>query len=287
MARINYKMYPTDYVNELFKNGKRDKAKCFLEYFHDMQMDEVNAISFYSKSWGKKGNGTASKWIEEFKNEIESFYNYWSLKNTTHHSSVIKKSGRKVDELKSESGRNNIQVDTTVNEFLEVGVDEIKSESGRKVEQDINIEYINNINAESNDSATEKYSNNKNTYSDKFEIIWNLYDKKTSNKNRAYSIYKKRHFQKLDIEILKGAIEKYKEKTNITFVKDFDGFLNGLIDSYLPKKCWLVDRQDRRYEGLFFDCDNKFVTDGGKSVVIDSNNIAEYIQTHKFGFIAA
>jgi hypothetical protein len=283
MARIQYIMVPTDYVNELMQQAKREKARCFLEYFHDFQMGEVNSYSFYAKSWGKKGNGTPSKWIGEFKREIEKFFNYWSLKNEEHYSSVSNKSGRKVDDIKNKSGYKKSE-QTPINKGdCETKVDDIKNKSGRKVEQDLNSLNNNNINAESNDSACKKSSNKKYEYSKTFEIIWNLYDKKTSNKNRSYSIFKKR-WSKTDIELIKKAIEQYKHITDPTYIKDFDGFLNGLIDSYIPKRAWVKDKFDNKHVGFFHDNQNKFISDKGDPLTIQSEHIAKYMEDGKFGY---
>jgi len=289
MARINYKMYPTDYINELMQSGKRDKARYFLEYWHDFQHDSVNSFGFYAKSWGtkdkEKSKGTVYKFIQEFTREIEAHLNYWSLKNISHNSSISKISEREVNDNKKISERQNTEQSTTVNGNIKVQVNDSKTQSEREVNKEFNIYNINNIYAESDDSATQNSSYKKHSYSDSFEIVWNLFDKKSSNKNKSFSIFKRR-WLKIDIELIKKAIEKYKEKTNPIYIKDFDGFLNGVIDSYIPKKSWLIDNQDRKYVGYFYDCDNLFITDKGEKVQIDANKVATRIESGKFGFAA-
>ncbi len=289
MARINYKLYPVDYITELQQKGKREKARCFLEYFNDFQLDQVNSIGFYGKSWGTKdkpkSKGTVFSWVDEFKREIEMFFNYWTLKNEQHHSSVTNKSERQVNDIKSESERQNTQQSTIVKAIIKDELNDIKSESERQVNQGLNSLNNNNINAESNDSADKSSSNKKHQYSKSFEIIWNLYNKKTSNKNRAYSIYKKRWI-KDDLELIKKAIEKYKVITNYEYIKDFDGFLNGVIDSYIPVRVWIKDKNENIHHGYFYDYENEFVSDDNKKLPIESSKVSEYIEDGRFGYAA-
>ena len=65
-----YVMMPTEYVEKLQQEGKRDKARAFLEYFIDMHNDSVNSFRFYQQSWGLKSSSTPTVWIKEFKEEI-------------------------------------------------------------------------------------------------------------------------------------------------------------------------------------------------------------------------
>lgn len=287
MARMNYKMYPIDYILELQQKGKREKARCFLEYFNDVQLDNINSISFYGKSWGTvdkaKSKGTVFKWIGEFKREIEMFFNYWMLKNKQHYSSVTNQSEQKVNGETNQSERNNATTTPMNKGILNSEVNYTKDESERKVNQGINT-INNNINAESNDSSNKNTSNKKHSYSNTFEIIWNLYNKKSSNKNRSFSIYKKRWIGH-DIELIKKAIDKYKHNTNPEYYKDFDGFLNGVIDSYVPKKAWVVDANKTKHIGLFYDFENKFISNTNKPLTIESCDIAAHIENKRFGYI--
>lgn len=74
---IHYRNYPTDYIDSLHNQGKRLEARCFWEYFHDMDKGEINSFGFYAKSWGSDSKpmskGTVHKWILEFRDEIEKF----------------------------------------------------------------------------------------------------------------------------------------------------------------------------------------------------------------------
>ena len=98
--RIHYVMMPTDYVQELQASGRRFKARCFMEYFADLNADAVNSFGFYAKSWGgdkPMSKGTVHKWIGEFVNEIDRFFAAHQLKNNRHYTSVKNKSERRVN----------------------------------------------------------------------------------------------------------------------------------------------------------------------------------------------
>jgi len=132
-------------------------------------------------------------------------------------------------------------------------------------------------------SANKKDENIKNNYSRDFNIIWNLYDKKTSNKKRSFEIYKRR-FKNINIKNFRKAIEDYKENIDVNFIKDFDGFLNGLVDSYLPKPIWIIDKQGLKLKGNYYENKNTFETED-KEFCLDSKKIAELLEANKFGYV--
>lgn len=101
---IHYKNYPTDYIDSLQGQGKRHKARCFWEYYNDVQNREVNSIGFYAKSWGADkpmSKGSVHKWIGEFRDEIHKFYDAHILMNNQHYTSVKKQSERQVNALET------------------------------------------------------------------------------------------------------------------------------------------------------------------------------------------
>lgn len=141
----------------------------------------------------------------------------------------------------------------------------------------------NNINVDSKESTT-KSKINKQEYSKEFEILWNLYSKKSSNKKRSYEVYKKR-WKSVKQELLKKAIESYKDNTNPLYLKDFDGFLNGIIDSYIPQRAWIKDKRGSVHNGFYVEHDNKFISDSKNEFSIESNAIASYLENGYFGYI--
>ncbi len=145
----------------------------------------------------------------------------------------------------------------------------------------------NNIYVESKDSDNNKTLKRKKiNYSDNFEIIWQEYDKKTGSKERAYKLYQKK-YKNIDIKLIIEAIKTYKNlKEEWRDLKDFDGFLNGMIDIYLPKRAWIIDRNCTKHLGHFYDAENKFISDEQKELKLESVNIATYIKEKRFGYIA-
>lgn len=83
--RINYRMYPIDYINELMQGGKRKRAMAFMSYWHDMEMGDHHSVGFYAKAWDVS-KSTAWDWIREFKKECDLFDDGRTLKNNQHYS---------------------------------------------------------------------------------------------------------------------------------------------------------------------------------------------------------
>ena len=75
-----YTNIPNVYYRSLKSNGNRKKARCFKEYFDDMELNEKNSIRFYAKSW-EVSVSTAHKWVDDFKEAIDNHFAYWHLKN--------------------------------------------------------------------------------------------------------------------------------------------------------------------------------------------------------------
>ena len=146
----------------------------------------------------------------------------------------------------------------------------------------------NNIYVESEDSDKKKSSSkNKINYTDNFEIIWQEYDKKSGNKERAFKNYQKK-YKNIDIKLMIEAIKEYKSsKEEWRDLKDFDGFLNGMIDIYLPKRAWVKDRDGNKHLGHFYDSKNLFISDEHSKLPLQSSNIADYIANKRFGYIGA
>jgi len=122
---IHYKNYPTDYIDSLQNKGKRMKARCFWEYYNDVQNKEVNSFGFYAKSWGgdkPMSKGTVHKWILEFRDEIQKHFDARSLMNSQHYTSVKKQSERQVNDE-----RTNEQPQSTITPTLDE-VEETTSE---------------------------------------------------------------------------------------------------------------------------------------------------------------
>lgn len=279
-----YIMMPTGYIEELQQSGNRAKSRAFMEYFIDMHNESVNSIRFYKESWGVSV-GTVHNWIKDFSIEIEKFFTYWNLKNNSHYSSVKKIDEHKMNTSKNENEHLNNDKHSITSCLSKDVLNTSKNENEHELNKDTNSNNIdNNINADSSESTNIK-NDSKSKYSINFEILWNRYDKKSSNKGRSQTIYLRR-WKNTDIKILLEAIDKYKSTIDLTYLKDFDGFLNGLIDTYVPKRAWIIDRNKNKHIGWFYDNENKFITDSHSILKLDSSNIANYIADKRFGYIA-
>ena len=257
--RGRYLMIPTDYINALLMSGQREKASSFSEYFIDMSQDEVNSVRFYAQRW-PVGKTSVLEWMKEFKEEIAKFHAYWTLKNDSHYNSAKNKNGQQSD-------KENIK-------------------NGQQSDKDLNTINKDNIYVESDDSDINKSSKNKTVYSSNFETIWQEYDKKSGNKQKAFSLYQKK-YKNIDIKLMIEAIKTYKSsKEEWRDLKDFDGFLNGMINIYLPQRAWVVDKNGNRHLGHFYDSENKFISDEQLKLKLNSSDIVSFIEQKRFGYVA-
>lgn len=278
-ARKHYINLPTNYIEELQQKGKRVKSRAFMEYFFDMHQEAINSLRFYGVSWDVS-KSTAELWIKDFKHEIDRYFSYWMIQNDTHYSNVKNKVGQKLDTTKNTIGHDKDTPSTTISDILSNQLDTTKNTIGQEVDKDSN-KNLNNINVESKDSPGQ--SSSKTNYSSKFEILWSLYDLKKSNKKRSFTIYNKR-FKDAPLEILKTAIIRAKEDMTIGYEKHFDGFLNGVIDSYIPRRAWIKDAKGITHYGLYHEIDSKFVTPKGTETTIESIKLSKLIEKGYFGY---
>lgn len=102
---MNYKTYPTDYVQELKKKGNRKKARAFQEYWDDMEHGEHNSIRFYAQSWDA-GKSTAQRWVDEFNREVDLFLAHWDIRNKQHYTYAKKSMGHQRDEWDTNKTQN-------------------------------------------------------------------------------------------------------------------------------------------------------------------------------------
>ncbi|MDK2050566.1 hypothetical protein [Aliarcobacter butzleri] len=270
---------PSDYYRELkFKKNNRTKARAFMEYYDDNDMGEHNSVRFYANSWNV-AIGTAHGWIDDFKIEIDKYYATRQLMNEKQYSYAknqnehFEQNGVNKKEPTNNDNIRTVKITTEQNEHNEMN-------------KGLTASLSNNINADSNESADENLDSKKKSYSANFEILWNRYDKKTSNKGRSQTIYNKK-WKKTDIKIMLEAIDKYKSSIDLTYLKDFDGFLNGLIETYIPRRAWVIDSKEQKHLGWFYDSENKFISDSFVPLKLESSYIADYIANKRFGYIGA
>lgn len=130
--RMNYRIYPIDYVNELLQSGKRKRAMAFMSYWHDMEMGDHHSIGFYAKAWDVS-KSTAWDWVQEFKRENDLFDDHRTLKNQQHYSHV-----KKSAERNERSQPNETNADKALNN--EVCTDDTERTERPKPNKDFNID---------------------------------------------------------------------------------------------------------------------------------------------------
>ncbi|MFY9141482.1 hypothetical protein [Sulfuricurvum sp.] len=89
--RMNYKNYPTDFIQQLKRErgvAGRKKARAFMEFWDDMEHGDHNSESFYAKSWDVS-RSTSHDWIKEFKVENDLFIDHLFIKNQQHYNHAI------------------------------------------------------------------------------------------------------------------------------------------------------------------------------------------------------
>jgi hypothetical protein len=119
--RMNYKSYPTDYIQQLKRErgvAGRKKARAFMEFWDDMEHGDHNSESFYAKSWDIS-RSTSHEWIKEFKVEMDLFVDHMFLKNQQHYNHAVFPTEQNEQQLPSKTSTyktRNIGTSTTLTE---------------------------------------------------------------------------------------------------------------------------------------------------------------------------
>jgi hypothetical protein len=83
-----YLMLPSHYINQLQKDGMRDKSRAFMEYFFDMEKSTIKTFQFYADNWNISNN-MAESWIKDFMIEIDLFYSHHLIHNQEYYKTTI------------------------------------------------------------------------------------------------------------------------------------------------------------------------------------------------------
>ena len=80
--RMNYKLIPTDYYEELCNKGFKaaKKADAFISYATNGELGYYHSERYYAKRW-EVSPSTAHDWIKTFDHEIDLWAAHWQLKN--------------------------------------------------------------------------------------------------------------------------------------------------------------------------------------------------------------
>ncbi len=259
---IHYKNYPTDYIDRLQGKGKRHKARCFWEYYNDVQNKNINSFGFYAKSWGvdkPMSKGTVYKWIGEFKHEIQRFYDAHLLLNNQHYSSVKKQSERQVNDSKTINEPQSMDIPT---------VDKVKETvSERQVNKALNI-YNNNKTARALYEGFYFLYRQFNRYAgNKMEAVDSFVNVDDVDHNRL-SIASMFYLKDMSVE-KKVGVKKFLD--NKVYLNYMEMYLRVLVDSV-----WL--------EGVY-DTDKEVFTSKGKTFKLEATKIAEKLTRNEIQFI--
>jgi len=245
--RMNYKTYPTDYVQQLNQDRGikgRKKSRAFMEYWNDMEHGLHNSESFYAKSWDIS-RSTAHDWVKEYTIEIELFLSHWDIKNKQHYSSV-KNATEQNEQSKTSKTSNDISHNIG-------NIDTLTEQNEQSQPREV-------FNINTNNKAPKEFWHESKEFNDLY-FVYSMNTKYKGKKDEAYEVFKT---VEIDVNLLKLATMKYLHdpetegrRYNLTnFLK------NQIYISYLPKRMKLILDGVVRV-GKYYDDKKLFVSDAG------------------------
>lgn len=222
--RMNYKSYPTDYVQQLKReHGKRGrkKSRAFLEYWDDMEHGHHNGERFYAESW-EVSRSTVHEWIKEFAKEVDLFLDHWHLRNKQHYT-YAKNQTETIETIKPRQSRP--LKHSTVGDFIET-TETIETTQPSEV-----------FNLYDNNSACEPLRRewwNDPEFNDLF-FIYSQNTKFVGKKEDAYEV-----FQRVDIDhslLILSAMQYLHDPDTLNKRYNLSNFLkNEIFLAYMPKR---------------------------------------------------
>jgi|GEM_PF-2411696 len=262
---------PSNYINKLKQDGKREKARAFMEYFSDMHDDEVNSISFYAQSWGAKdkpkNRGSVQRWIQEFKDEISKYFAFWEIKNTQHYSSVKNQKQHQCNT----NAKNNPPLSTENKDFEKIEATPMQHQCN----QDFN-----------NNTSTKTEPSNFATDGE-FNVIYSelrfVASKWLGGKEKIYKSYE-RVKSYLNIKVLANAYRVYvselQDSENIVGLSTFID--NEVYLTYLPKKI-KIKSEGEEIEGLY---SNEVLTTNDGAFKLSIAKYIEKLKANEMSFVS-
>lgn len=264
--RINYKMYPVDYIRELKAKGPKGakKAMAFWDYWDEMQDGIANSMRFYAKRW-EVSVSTAHTWIKEFDEEIDKFFNSWKLKNQDFYSSVKKRTER-IEHLQPNT--------SNASKSQDLGEDKNTAEQNEHPQPNENINIYNDDNIEA---------------LKEFENLFFIYAQNTKfpgKKTLAYKEFVKKIHKKVDAKELAKAILLYlhdparngKRLNFANFIKE---------EAYIPymRKYIAVFVNGEWKQGVYDSKEQLFIANDGFKAVLLQERLAKLFAEGKLKFI--
>ncbi|MDR2100121.1 MAG: hypothetical protein LBP40_04750 [Campylobacteraceae bacterium] len=195
--RLGYISMPSDYVRELKREGKREKAQAFMDYYDDMEANRINSFRFYGSAW-KIDHKTAKKWIIEFKAEIEIYFAHWMLKNVQHYKSVQNALPQQIPTQIQQEAPQNWHSENTIPQPFPEEFNNISSSNSAACFYDAEFEdmyfgcRLSNKQVGKKHEIYQEYQKHKNISCKnmRFAYLFYLNDKKAYKENRAFGLVK-------------------------------------------------------------------------------------------------
>lgn len=263
--RISYRIYPTDYIEELNNKGLlgRQRAMAFMSYWHDMEVGDHNAVRFYAKAWNVS-KSTSQRWIEEFNTEIEKFDNYRELKRKQHHSSAKKQVGQ--------MGQNEWDNETQ-------SIDGVT---------DVCLDEVGQIGQQQRDKALNKYNNNTACDVRLFDDLFRIYNMNTDfpgSKEKAFQQYELMYNKVGHKELIKSVVFYLHDPKREGKLNNLENFLkNEVYENYLPKYI-RVYVSGKWMEGFFNKESEVFTSTGGEQMRLMSDVLTAKFSRGELEFI--
>lgn len=230
---IHYVKFATDYTDQLRSRGRRKKARCFWEYFYDVQDEEKNSVGFYAKSW-EVSKSTAHEWLANFKEEYELFTAAMELVNNQQNSSASKQSERLPNDNKTNKASESTSTPSV-------------DESYRTLTERLPNKALN------------KYNNNNACDERLFSDLFNIYNMNTDfpgSKEKAFKQYEIMHHKVNHKELVKAVVFYLHDPKREGKLNNLENFLkNEVYDNYMPKHIrvftsgvWLEGKYNRDTE---------------------------------------
>ena len=239
--RMNYRIYPVDYVEELNKKGLNGakKAMAFLSYWHCIEMGDYHSTRFHAKKWGVSPS-TGHTWMKEFDDEIDLFRAHWDIKKQASDNNI-----KKLNEQneRSQSSKSSSYIDD------ESGICELPAEQIEQTQSSKELNINNNINS-------------ANGYFQGFYFLYRQFNKYAGSKNECEQAFA--NVDDADYKSLSIAAVLYLKDQSIDKKVGAKKFLeNKIYLNYLDMNIrvfvggqWLSGIYDPDNE-VFIDADNK------------------------------
>jgi len=213
--RMNYRIYPVDYVEELNRKGLAGakKAMAFLSYWHCVEMGDYHSTRFHANKWGVSPS-TGFEWMKQFDKEIDLFRAHWDIKKKASDSNI-----KKLDEQNERSPSSKLSNHVDV-------VSDVCGNTAEQIEQTKSSKVFN------------KYNNNRACDERLFLDLFNIYNINTQfpgSKDKALKQYEKMYNLVDHRSLIKSVIFYLHDPSRKGLLFNLENFLkNEVYANYIP-----------------------------------------------------